>query len=470
MRNIILAAVFVGGSICLCAADRSAAQNAGDRNKGAPSNSVKDDEARAARDVARLEKERKQINEKLNDSAARIQESEARLTAIEAQLEKLEEQETFVRGSLDQRHDEIGQLLGSLQRMGRNPPPVMITQRKDALKMVRSAMLLSSAFPGLRTRALDLSNRLDELVTVITRKREESERHQSEAARLTASRTQLAEQLATKDKLYAQRRKDLEDLRRAVARLARNADKVEDLIPSVDKKLEQVTSLGQHNEELAAQIIVPDATQRPSADATSGADGGLDPRGTFPGTDTPGIDTPGIDEPRVAILAPPEADSGNGRSLAGNPGRIAPMFPFREAKGKLPKPSTGQSVLAFGKMTKFGAPSKGIVLQTRHSAQITSPCDGWVVYAGEFRSYGQLLIINAGGGYHILLAGMSQIDVRPGDFILVGSPVGTMRPLVAGAQQPSRGKGPVLYVEFRKNGRPINPDPWWVSGPEKVQG
>ena len=61
---------------------------------------------------------------------------------------------------------------------------------------------------------------------------------------------------------------------------------------------------------------------------------------------------------------------------------------------------------------------KGISLQTRGEARITAPADGWVVYAGEFRSYGKLLIINAGGGYHVLLAGMSRIDVSLGQFVL----------------------------------------------------
>jgi septal ring factor EnvC (AmiA/AmiB activator) len=103
---------------------------------------------------------------------------------------------------------------------------------------------------------------------------------------------------------------------------------------------------------------------------------------------------------------------------------------------------------------------------------VTSPCDGWIVYAGEFRSYGQLLIINAGGGYHVLLAGLSQIDVQPGQFVLAAEPVGTMNGWSTSTQaQPAAvTNAPVLYVEFRKDGSPIDPDPWWVAGHQKVQG
>ncbi len=75
--------------------------------------------------------------------------------------------------------------------------------------------------------------------------------------------------------------------------------------------------------------------------------------------------------------------------------------------GRLPLPGAGpSSVLTFGEKTQYGGQSKGIVLETRQGAQVTSPCDGWIVYAGEFRSYGQLLIINAGGGYHMLACGL----------------------------------------------------------------
>ena len=108
------------------------------------------------------------------------------------------------------------------------------------------------------------------------------------------------------------------------------------------------------------------------------------------------------------------------------PGRIKPEIAFSDASGRLPMPAQGRQVLGFSEKTQFGGQSKGIVLETRQGAQVTSPCDGWIVYAGEFRSYGQLLIINAGGGYHVLLAGLSQIDVQPGQFVLAAEPVGTM--------------------------------------------
>jgi septal ring factor EnvC (AmiA/AmiB activator) len=156
-------------------------------------------------------------------------------------------------------------------------------------------------------------------------------------------------------------------------------------------------------------------------------------------------------------------------AVMSNPGRIKPAIPFQQAKGKLPLPVTGKRVLNYGERTQYGSQSKGLVMETRSAAQVTSPCDGWVLYAGEFRSYGKLLIIDAGGGYNVVLAGLSQIDVQPGEFILAAEPVGTMMTVKKEPAGAAFG-APVLYIEFRKEKQPIDPDPWWVAVPQKAQG
>ena len=135
-------------------------------------------------------------------------------------------------------------------------------------------------------------------------------------------------------------------------------------------------------------------------------------------------------------------------------------------------PVNGVKIRDFGASDGVGGTQKGLSIAARPGAQITAPCDGWVVYAGAFRSYGQLLILNAGGGYHVLLAGMERISVDLGQFVLTGEPVAVM----GGGSQVSaavatRSKQPVLYVEFRKDGTPIDPSPWWATNEgEKVRG
>jgi septal ring factor EnvC (AmiA/AmiB activator) len=147
-------------------------------------------------------------------------------------------------------------------------------------------------------------------------------------------------------------------------------------------------------------------------------------------------------------------------------------LPFAEAKGLLSLPVTGVALRRFGEEDGNGGAEKGLTLATQPAATVTAPCDGWVVYAGPFRSYGQLLIINAGGGYHVVLSGMDRINVALGQFVLTGEPVGAMgsgETRVA-STAPSAVAQPTLYVEFRKDGISIDPTPWWATNGEKARG
>jgi len=130
-------------------------------------------------------------------------------------------------------------------------------------------------------------------------------------------------------------------------------------------------------------------------------------------------------------------------------GRIAPAISFVAAKGLLPLPVEGPQLASFGQNDGAGDKTRGI----------------------SFRSYGQLLIMNAGQGYHIVLAGMEKINVQPGQFVLVGEPIGTMgaqRIASTGLVDVNTTK-PILYVEFRKDGNSIDPTPWWsVNNKERT--
>lgn len=432
-------------------------------------------------DVTDLDAERERLNARLMETAALIQRSEAQLTSIEGRLSELEAQEKMVRGSLGQRNAQIAQLLGSLQRMGRNPPPVLITKREDALQMVRSAMLLSSAFPELKTQALSLSERLNDLVRVMTDIRSEGDRLKAETQRLNEARTRLASLMEAKKVTIADRQTELASVRAASAEITKSVSDLSELIGKLDQAVHEKTALGSYEQELKSH---PPALGAPVGEtamaATAPPVAGAAPSGPTVVIPNAVVSQPAATaadpakETQVAALQPPKlkppiveiAPSGPG-NLLGNPGRIKPEVAFASARGRLPLPVHGKRALAFGERTQYGGQSKGLVMETRGGAQVVAPCDGWILYAGEFRSYGQLLIINPGDGYHVLLAGLSQIDVQPGQFVLAAEPVGTM----SGVEKASApGNAPVLYIEFRKDGRPIDPDPWWVAGQQKVQG
>ncbi len=152
---------------------------------------------------------------------------------------------------------------------------------------------------------------------------------------------------------------------------------------------------------------------------------------------------------------------------------MTPAVAFPDMRGHMRLPVNGMPIRAFGGSDGVRRePRKGVSIASRPGAEITAPCDGWVVYAGPFRSYGQLLILNAGGGYHVLLAGMDRISVDLGQFVLTGEPVAMMGDASQAAAAVTTGpKQPVLYVEFRKDGTPIDPSPWWATNEgEKVRG
>jgi murein hydrolase activator len=431
-------------------------------------------EARAAAlkdDVANLAAEREKLNTRLLETSALIQKSEAQMSAIEGRLGELEAQEKLVRGSLSQQHAHIAKLLAALQRMGRNPPPVLITRREDALGMVRSAMLLAAAFPEMRTQALGLSEKLSELVRVMTDIRTEGDRLKVETASLTEMRTRLAGLMETKKQSLGERQAELASVRAATQEIQKNVSDLNELIVKLDETVKRNTALGEYERETAA--AAPAASlPGPASEAVTALLPAAPVAEAAPVAPAKPVET--------AMNIPPAAKPTNpqvvemapaGSSLVpGNAGRIKPAMAFDVAKARLPLPAQGRKVLSFGDKTQFGGTSKGIVLETRSSALVTSPCDGWIVYAGEFRSYGQLLIINAGGGYHVLVAGLSQIDVQPGQFVLAAEAIGTMSGQSKSAQGASQSSAPVLYVEFRKDGQPIDPDPWWVAGQQKVQG
>jgi septal ring factor EnvC (AmiA/AmiB activator) len=414
-------------------------------------------------DLAAMREEREQINAQLLQTAKLIQATEGQMSAIEQRLGELEAQEKHVRGSLDARRGSMSGLLAAMQRMGRNPPPVMITKREDALSMVRSAMLLAAAFPELRAQAQLLSDQLNDLVRVMTGIKTEGEKLKAETQRLNEARVRLASLMETKRQSLTERQEELAQVRRAAAEISRNVGDLNELIVKLDKSIAENTRLGAYERQLEAEA------QKQAA---------LDPKPALPTPAPPAQPGRPVAEPTPAPTpkAPPAEPKSPAAILApgdklamATPGRIQPAVPFHLAKGRLPLPAQGRRVLNYGDRTQRGT-SDGIVIETRFGAQITSPTDGWIMYAGPYLSYGHILIISAGGGYHILLAGLTNTDVQVGQFVLAGEPIGTMPAAARAAAGRSQDSAPVLYVEFRKDQKPVNPDPWWADNTRKVQG
>ncbi|MGI9479292.1 MAG: murein hydrolase activator EnvC family protein [Hyphomicrobiaceae bacterium] len=426
-------------------------------------------------EMARLNKERAELNADLIRSGEKVKQTEAKMTAIEGRLGKLEEQERALRTSLNAQHRSIGRLLSAIQRMGRNPPPVMITRRSDALAMVRSAMLLARAFPKLRSEALTLSRQLNRLVALMSGIRTESERLRTEAKALKDAQTRLSYLMQTKRKSFGDRKVELAEVHRTVKVIGGTVNNLEDLIRKLGPAIDRNTRLGrklvaeERRKAIAEAKAAAAARDKAQAEKLKRLQLALNvPKKPVPPAAGVRPENAAITTPSASAIKPSFNLTPKGGAFIGDSARITPAIPFHLAKGRLPLPAAGSIETHFGEPVKFGGRSKGIKIKTRHGAQITSPADGWVVYAGKFRTYGQIVIIKTGKGYHVLLAGLSRIDVQSGQFVLAAEPVGTMKS-APGAR--SGANSPRLYVEFRKDGRPINPRPWWsASSKQKVQG
>ncbi len=170
------------------------------------------------------------------------------------------------------------------------------------------------------------------------------------------------------------------------------------------------------------------------------------------------------DDLRELLAAlPPAPQTGSAAALAATIRLERPkdLKAFPTKRVGLAPPVIGTLLIRFGDAAPDGSSSHGVIFETQPEAQIVAPHDGQIVFRGPFRGYGEILIMEHRGGYHTLLAGLGRTDVVVGQWLLAGEPVGV-------TESPTSGKAR-LYVELRRNGRPIDPWPWIEARISKVE-
>lgn len=185
----------------------------------------------------------------------------------------------------------------------------------------------------------------------------------------------------------------------------------------------------------------------------------------------------GVEREAVAAIARRAADLRDlitrlGIELPQLGGSDGPAFArgFAQARGRLLRPVAGDLSLRFGARTPEGGRSDGIAFATRPGSQVLAPFDGRVEFAGPFRSFGQVVILNVGDGNHLVLAGLGTVFAEAGQEVLAGEPVGEAGevPLAAPNEQQddTSAPGARLYLEVRLNGEPVDPEDWLVPAPK----
>lgn len=374
--------------------------------------------AKLAADIASVRKDYASITAALIQSAMTEQKLSQDIEDIGAKLEGLKDEEQKLRASLMARRDVLAEVLGALQRMGLNPPPAILVKPEDALSSVRSAILLGAVVPELRQQTDRLMADLKEQTRVTASIEAERARLTTAVTDQTAEKKRLTMLLEAKKKLQADTQTAIAAEQRHSQELAAKASSLKDLIASLEA----------------------DKARKAQDQAKAGERKSTDSDTTASTTE---------------LAAPPVPEAN----------RLTGSAPFSALQGQIALPVIGKIKRRFGTDDGNGAAMQGDMVATQSGAIVTAPADGNVLYAGPFRSYGQLLILNAGDGYHVVLAGMSRISVATGQSVLAGEPIGAMGEARVASTSASRNENSTseLYVEFRKDGKPVDPAPWWAD-------
>jgi murein hydrolase activator len=366
-------------------------------------------------------REQNDMSDKLVALALNQSEQEQGLVKTEKRLKKLSTELAKANLSLAKRRDELSKLLAGLQRLQQDPPPALVVNPDDVLQALRGAMMFSAVVPELRARADSVKADLKMLNDLKSSLDAESQNYNLALVTLEKSKTEINSLIAQKQTAAEAANNDLATERKNAEELALKAQSLRDLLAQLE----------------AARL---------KAEADRKAE--------------------------EAKLAAAEAERLAKQRAEEQARELAAQTPFSKSKGQLHFPVAGTVLKAFGADTGLGHALPGLALQAEAHAQVIAPVSGKVEFAGPFRSYGGLVILNPGEGYLVLLAGMDKILTSTGQSVKAGEPLGEMglkSAELAISNDLTNQNSPVLYVEFRKNSDPIDPSPWWASNSREAQ-
>lgn len=346
---------------------------------------------------ARFEAEAARANEAVEKTAreaaalaARIQQSEAAIAIGKARLGIVERQRALQREQLARMQRPLVKLTAALQKLSRRPMVLSVLRPGSVQDLVYMRAVLAAAVPQVERRTAALRAQIARNQALAQQARALIARRRADEGRLEARRKQLAA-LETRQRLVQ---------RQASGTAAREA--------------ELALALGEQARDIDALIGRLDEI------------GGLRQRlAALPGP----------------IIRPPRpADS----QVMTAPARTMARNALPPARYQLPV--TGWTVTGFGAIGKSGTRSAGITLLPVSGAQIVAPAGGRIAFAGPYRGYGRIVIIEHGNGWTSLVTGLGRVDVQVGRQVIGGSPLG-VAPV----------RNPAVTLELRRAGEPVNP-------------
>lgn len=398
--SLVFAALLPFVAAVLFAAGASAQRGAGfdsaAETRGALERAIKDRKTAEARAIkleataARASEAAERTAQQAAALAARIQESEAGTAAAEVRISLIDLQRQQLASRLAERQQPVVRLTAALQRFSRRPLALSVMRPGSVREMVYLRAILSSTIPEVQRRTVTLRSEIDRGQELKREAQQALSFFRGSETQLEDRRKQLAA-LETRQRLSSRKASGVAD--REAERALALAEEARDL----DSLVERLDDAGALREQLAA---LPGPIIRPPRPAES----------------------------EVIAEAQPEA--------------LALTLPPRGYQ----LPVAGRTVSGFGSPTDAGRLSKGIALAPRDGAQVVAPAGGRVAFAGSYRGYGRIVILEHEGGWTSLVTGMARIDVAVGDGLVSGSPLGVAAPT-----------RPVIVLELRRDGEPVNP-------------
>jgi septal ring factor EnvC (AmiA/AmiB activator) len=323
--------------------------------------------------------------------AARIQQAEAAIAVAETRLALANRERAILREELGREQQPIVHLTAALQQFSRRPLALAVLRPGSIKETVYLRAMLDSAVPQVQARTAGLRARL------------------AQSRRLREQALAAAQQLRAEQSRLADRRGELAALETRQRLAARAAG------GNADREAERALALAEEARDLDALVAELDRA------------GGLRERlAALPG-------------PLLRPARPEEA----------RPTRAEAAPPPEPSATTAPTPYllpvTGRTVLGFGVPQGSGI-STGLTLAPRPGAQVVGPAAGRVAFAGPYRGYGRIVIIEHAGGWTSLVTGLARTDVAVGERLVAGAPLG----IAAQAR-------PAITLELRREGEPVNP-------------
>lgn len=365
-----------------------------------------EEEKRLRREAEARAQEVTELRRRMIETANSIQNSERRITELEDSIAELEVEKNAAQTALNTESRNLSDVLAALQSLELSRPPALLVSPDDANKAARAAMLLADAAPEVEARAGRLREAIGRLTSLTDRLDSERVAFAATNRELSARRDVLGELMAEKEKERDVAASLARAAQRETARLAVKATSLRELL----RRLERL-----------AHTVTPRIKPAPAKDQA------------------PLAAAPALPTIKQAIPTP-----------------YAALRSFDEARGILRAPVVGRLTGLFGKPKPEGGLFEGMRFAARDNAIVTAPFEGRVVVARVWE-VANIVVLDVGGGYHILLLGVGDILVEENQRVSAGEPL---------AQMPE-GDGQ-LDLEIRKKGEPVNPA-FWLSGKDSEE-